>query len=794
MKKLTRIAAAGLAIAMMIPMFAGCKKRGGGDTISADDPWFNMTSLTIGEEVDYSQYTFSYYQYLGVYEDMFVYRFMGERPLPSNFDYEHDDYEEYRVDNIELVDRQGNIVTSIDLVNLLAGYDRDHRPFINSIVKNDQGYYVNLEYNDFEADTQTNYRSDIDFETGTVSDPEELPAEDYVASLTAEGATEEPSERVGNYTIRKFWINDERSGVTSYVLEVVDDNGNVNEFDLRTIFPSANVWDIFTIIDVGDDRALVCAKSDYGEDQENLYFVIDFGTMTLTQDNGDMAWLSEDYYNICTVEGFGSIVKNTNGIYRINYDNRSLDPVFLYTNSNANMYELGNFTPVLVTEDQVIMSGSAYTPMTDTDSPAISKICVFDRADTNPNAGKTIIDAASVQAYSYALCNAVCEFNESNPDYFIKLNTDYYALIDAENSESEAEALDLGNQLAIDIMSGTGPDIIINGQQFGMLNDDDYLLDLSSFVSENFGSDSYFTNVFDAASEDDGKLYQIPLSFTIRGIVTDSSNVDAGQVGFTFDQYGEFVSGPCNGTDPIGKGRLDFFINSLNCMWDQFIADGTVTCDTEAFRALADFANTSVNDILEDSEGGEIIYDEQAASVTTVDNVVSYFNAVGDGNHVLLGIPTYDGRGPIMQGADSIAISAQSDTVEGCKVFVTSLLGESSQEIYALQAGIPVNRVAFETAGTTYIRRQNAQIQRMIDSESESWIRENGINTTLMDEAVIGQLTGVIEDLTGWYSNDGSINSIIREEMPAFFEGQKTLDQIIPVMEDRIQTILNERG
>ena len=34
---------------------------------------------------------------------------------------------------------------------------------------------------------------------------------------------------------------------------------------------------------------------------------------------------------------------------------------------------------------------------------------------------------------------------------------------------------------------------------------------------------------------------------------------------------------------------------------------------------------------------------------------------------------------------------------------------------------------------------------------------------------------------------------ILIEEMPAYFAGQKTLDQVIPVMQNRIQKVLDER-
>ena len=37
------------------------------------------------------------------------------------------------------------------------------------------------------------------------------------------------------------------------------------------------------------------------------------------------------------------------------------------------------------------------------------------------------------------------------------------------------------------------------------------------------------------------------------------------------------------------------------------------------------------------------------------------------------------------------------------------------------------------------------------------------------------------------------INMILIEEMPAYFAGQKTLEQVIPVMQNRIQKVLDER-
>ena len=43
-------------------------------------------------------------------------------------------------------------------------------------------------------------------------------------------------------------------------------------------------------------------------------------------------------------------------------------------------------------------------------------------------------------------------------------------------------------------------------------------------------------------------------------------------------------------------------------------------------------------------------------------------------------------------------------------------------------------------------------------------------------------------------TEDPSISIVLIEEMPAYFLGQKDLDAVIKIAQNKIQTILNERG
>ena len=361
--------------------------------------------------------------------------------------------------------------------------------------------------------------------------------------------------------------------------------------------------------------------------------------------------------------------------------------------------------------------------------------------------------------------------------------------------EEDRAMIAVGNRLSMDLVEGNGPDMIVNGASFGMLNNEDYLMDLSSYAQENLGSGEYFTSVIDAARVD-GILYQLPLSFSITGISVPESDVEPGQIGFTYDQYREFVEGPCNGVNPISGGQLSLFVTALNTIQDLVITDNQVNYDTEAFRALAEYVLENVNDdlVYDDGEDDYSMGGDDGPCLVYVTDVRDYYSNVVDRDNVLLGVPSFDGRGPIIFGSDSIAVSADTDSEEGCLEFISLVMGAEAQEEFGMTNGIPVNRAAFDEVGARLIQAQNDELEDLLRYYSEDELRMYGYSASVMDEAAIDSLAGIIDTLTGWYTNDGAVNAIIREEMAAYFEGQKTLDQVIPVLQDRVQNVLNERA
>jgi len=800
MKTFKKLIASALTLAMAVPLFTACSNGGSSDVISSSDPWYDLNIVTIEEDFDPDVYEFAYLEYVGICDQGYVYSSYAVKLVPDGFDMEND-YDELIEEALFIYDDQGQKVNSINISDFLRDADVGSYASVAGVVEQGGSWYVKVNSYDMDTMAQTNYRIPVDLTSGDIGSPELIEASDELQDIINEGATEEDTTIVAGYEIREFWCYSETGD--SYVFLVTDPDNNSSIVDMRELFPNETIFDVRNIIDLGDNKALICST----DGNVDKFFTIDLSTLGVDKLEGDMSWLTANASNIFSVEGIGSAVVNQDGVYAIDFNNSTMESMLLFDDTNVNRSDVNNFTPVRITEDEFVFTGAPNMPEIGINNSLHTTACIytFTRADSNPHAGKTVISVASVESFPYALCNAVCQFNDSSSEYFIKLDSKYnidnhYNEISGDSEEAQTArdrlSADLSNQLAIDLMAGEGPDIIINAASLSMMNNSDYLLDLSPYVADNFGSDNYFMNVFDAC-RDGEELYQVPLAFSVVGIATSTDNIEDGQIGFTFDQYEQFVAGPCNGESPFSGDQIDIFIRLIDCMYDSFIDEaGAVNFDTEEFRALAEFTAENINDELslgDSNDEGYYAEDESVAAIAYIDNITSYFTGVAAKDYAVLGLPSYDGRGPVVYDIQSVAISAQTNNQDACYEFLNMLLSDDCQEIYGVY-NIPVNRTAFNSVAGRYIEANNYEMNLMLRLYDEALLTLYGYNITPMDESLVGEFEEFINTISDMYVNDGSINSIIREEMPSFFEGQKTLEQIIPVLTDRVSTVLNERS
>ena len=287
----------------------------------------------------------------------------------------------------------------------------------------------------------------------------------------------------------------------------------------------------------------------------------------------------------------------------------------------------------------------------------------------------------------------------------------------------------------------------------------------------------------------------------MNGIITRECYVDDGQTGFTFDQYAEFVDEVCNGTDPMYMStQLGFFVECFTAMNDQFISNGKVDYDNDAFRALAEYVRDNVTDAPEDEAdlySSAAVYTEEEESPASYYTYAS-FKAMIDSfaryeDTTILGIPSFDGRGPLITVDSSVAISAQTQEADACWEFVELLLSEDFQTMYGeSDYCTPVNISAFENTGHAAIDDYNQYVQDSLRYATPADIQMMGLYE--LDYSCIDKFKELIESCSQVASQDSAVVTIVREEMPAYFSGQKDIEDVISVMEDRVQTFLDERG
>ena len=416
--------------------------------------------------------------------------------------------------------------------------------------------------------------------------------------------------------------------------------------------------------------------------------------------------------------------------------------------------------------------------------PGRCKLTILEKAENNPYSGKKVLEIAPVWGLTSLMGEAQQEFNRNSKDYFAYISTrydyTYFSLPDYYQEEvSLADTVNLiTDQLAVDIRNGNGPDIIIGLGDSTQLDSQEFLVNLYPYIDGKNGINKadYFENAFEAFAAN-GKLYQIPLTINVLGIMTDKANVADGKKGFTFDEYSRFVKETCNGIDPIsfGNDRQNYFYFLFCSMHENFISDSKINVDNAEFRSLIEYSknNISENYYSDDVEAngaqwvvlGNVYYDlvDQPCSNTSYD---------------IYGAPSFDGRGPMITDFNTIAISACSSDLNVSWEFVKTALGYETQR--KITDRNPINRAAF------------SDYSKLALKEANITLKERHINR-VFDESDIERYIHMLEKAECVAAYDTQVYKVIIEELQPYYADKKSLDETIKIISDRCQKVLDER-
>ena len=766
MHMLRKTVSIGLVFSVLLGVFAfsGCSKKdkGGVKKVSKDTPWFDSTTVEIGGQYKDMNLFFLQEEIIGAYKDGVLVRTIGSYKPFWEVSGTPEDSDANDFENIDYYGFDGELIKSVDISKTFTGYDNRSVEGINIF-----GDKIRIKIIEFGNGKNTYYWADLDLETGIIGEPEKIviPSDDSVADrdiLSGE------TWKIGDYYVTLSMF---------YNTFLISNNDKSRIVDLAVEMPFTEILYIANHINLSEKEIIfVCLSNDI----RFLYLNVETGEVKNADE--EYSWLKSINYStqIACFDG-KTYTTDQEGIKYINFETKELEEVLSFNSCNINKYTTAEMELLSVNEDKYVLSG--------TNEYSGAEITVLEKAKSDPHAGKIIITADTLgqTTIDYPVCEAIKVFNDTNDEYFIQFVNNYkiYDYIDYSGVQNEDERANiyynaasvLSNQATSDMIAGDGPDIVLYAHRYGQFLSEEYLVDLNKYIDDQNGIDksSYFSNVFEAA-ETDGKLFYMPVDFNINGIFTRKSNVRDGQTGFTYEEYIDFVDKVCNGQDPMNDTQLGVICTLYSYVRDDCFNGNEADFNNEAFRALCEYVKDNVTD-----NTGDVYGQTELSYYAGIRSTLSFH---GDRllSGTLLGLPSTDGRGPYMSIGTSVGISAFAPSVvaDGAWEFVKTCLSDGIQEIVTVSYSNPVRISAYDSTAKAALEDYK--------KNDPSYSVLNPIDDSVIESYKEALLSASVIEV-----EDPAVFCVIREELPPYFLDQKSLDEVLVIINNRVSTIVAER-
>ena len=461
--------------------------------------------------------------------------------------------------------------------------------------------------------------------------------------------------------------------------------------------------------------------------------------------------------------------------------------------------------------------------------PTTYQLIVLHRVDASEIKEKKVLTLACMYL-DWNLRSMIVEYNKTNDEYRINV-VDYseYATDDDYNAGV--------TKLTTEIISGSVPDIFLTSN----LPIDKYaakgvIADLNTFMDGGNGlSRDYFVPQVMSALEKDGKLYELPTSFSVQtayALSSIASQYDTWNVAAVQDAMTQLQEGATVFSNGWTKNMA--LSNCLSRNLSAFVDWTTGKCefDSKAFQQLLAFCNSfpaetsdgdgaiayassadiAVDDAMWDSDATRITNGKQLMSTIGMYSFDSYIwnvYAIRD-KITFTGYPTEDGSGSSFELQMPMAISSVTKYPDAAWDFVCSIIKKMNtidEDNYYY--GFPISQAAFDAEMTDIMTEQyqldenGEQVDWDGDGEPDKAIRgsyetmENG-ETVYKDvyaltQEDIDQILGVINSTRSVYDYDQEILDIITDEVAAYFAGDKDVQTTASMIQSRVNLYVQEQ-
>lgn len=522
---------------------------------------------------------------------------------------------------------------------------------------------------------------------------------------------------------------------------------------------------------------------------------VNFGEYTSTND-GDL----------CKIDSLGNIIK---------MDINTMTPTTMVDTNWYTPYFYPAPSENVSTNSKVLSSNENRTIILDDESVLYGSvnyinytyIRVLKKADKNPHAGKQVIEIALPQdaGVSDYLARSIYEFNKTDSEYLIrawdKHKTGFAVGRTFGNvTEDEQQVFKMIQELK----GADAPDLAV-GIQKNYAMRDDVFKDLTGFLNPEV-LDRQYTNIIEAGRIN-GKLYFLPVTLEIEGLVTRAELLEDGAVGITFEEYDALVEGPLHGFEAYDYPESNYYNKQaflLSCIDTKSAIEGdTINFDTEQFRAAVEHSNNFEYDDL-NSMPQEYLYDmtrfRGECYYTKINDYLDYVYACcrPTGRYNIIGTPSVDASGPRFKALETISVSVSTDVEEGCKRFVNYLFAGSAVKAEdCMFRQIVTNKDIMDMSIERLTKINNDLYEAYQENiKNGTFIPAAGLDKTSGNKAATEEMresfTESLSTISTYYYEDSTIIKFTLEELAPYYAGDRSLDDAIKYLNDRTEKYIRE--
>lgn len=503
---------------------------------------------------------------------------------------------------------------------------------------------------------------------------------------------------------------------------------------------------------------------------------------------------SSDHFSVVGSSAqYDMILSDTAGLYGYNIGDTEPKEIMNFINSNITASYLNN--TIFLDDGSIIATYYDWGP--ETYEIKLSRFVKVDPADI-PD--KEVL-SLGCPWMSDEIRRSVIDFNK-------KSNTVHVNIVDYSKYETQDNWNAGVEKLNADIASGQGPDILVANDPsvVGNYISKGLFFDLTDLIDKDpeINKEDIFPNLLEACSKD-GKIYEVVPFFYVETLVGKTKNLN-GKTSWTFDEFADFCSKLPEGMSIFSYiTRESFLTDIISIDSADFVDLGNAKCsfDSDAFKRVLELAKDFPSEsdeaywskydyTLEESAFREDRALLERASFSSVEDYrYMRYGTFGD-EITFIGYPSNSGNGAALYYYNSLAISSKCKNKDAAWEYVRYYLTPDYQN--SLDYGIPASMSRFDELCKESQETQYDDLGEKIRFWSDSYyVNGQEIELPKSTDEDFETYKNFIMSVTTGQEMINDILPIIYEEAEPFFEGQKSVDEVVKIIQSRVSIFLSEK-